>query len=75
MRRDSALMVVGCHSKFYIVNLNVSHNLLVSYDEFKKASEADLAPMRISEGTIGEFLQTRMLSSFFFFLKKKNWLL
>ena len=48
----------------------MSHNLLVSYDEFKKASEADLAPMRISEGTIGEFLQTRMLSSFFFFLKK-----
>ena len=27
--------------------------LLVSYEEFKKASEADLAPMRIHEGTIG----------------------
>jgi hypothetical protein len=26
---------------------------LVSYEEFKKASEADLAPMRIHEGTIG----------------------
>ena len=31
---------------------------LVSYDEFKKASEADLAPMRISEGTIGELFAT-----------------
>jgi homogentisate 1,2-dioxygenase len=30
---------------------------LVSYDEFKKASEADLVPMRISEGTIGELSQ------------------
>ena len=27
--------------------------LLVSYEVFKKASEADLAPMRIHEGTIG----------------------
>ena len=30
---------------------------LVSYDVFKKASEADLTPMRISEGTIGELSQ------------------
>ena len=39
-----------CHNEFYIVNVSTP----VSYDEFKRASEADLAPMRISEGTIGE---------------------
>ena len=39
--------------KNYVVNVFT----LVSYDEFKKASEADLAPMRISEGTIGELSQ------------------
>ena len=27
----------------------------VSYEEFKKATEADLKPMRIHEGTIGAF--------------------
>lgn len=30
--------------------------MLVSYEEFKRASEADLKPMRVHEGTIGAFL-------------------
>ena len=29
----------------------------VSYDEFKKASEGELVPRRISEGTIGELAE------------------
>lgn len=28
---------------------------IVSYDEFKKATEAELGPMRVHEGTLGEF--------------------
>ena len=64
MRRDSALTVVSCRHSENIINI-VNVSTLVSYDEFKKASEADLAPMRISEGTIGEFflypkLETRV---------------
>ena len=54
-RRDSALTVVSCpfrNYRFYIANVST----LVSYDVFKQASEADLAPMRISEGTIGELV-------------------
>ncbi|KAF8812720.1 homogentisate 1,2-dioxygenase [Phlegmacium glaucopus] len=33
----------------------------VSYDEFKKASEADLVPMRISEGTIAFMFESSMM--------------
>jgi homogentisate 1,2-dioxygenase len=40
----------------------------VSYDEFKKASEADLAPTRISEGTIGEFFHNWDTLLFLFLL-------
>ena len=53
-------MVVGCHSNWIISIVFVNVSTLVSYEEFKKASEADLAPMRISEGTIGELSQNRM---------------
>jgi homogentisate 1,2-dioxygenase len=36
---------------------------LVSYDEFKKASEMELEPRRISEGTIGKiFLEYPVVS-------------
>lgn len=59
MRRDSALTVVGCHSEAiqWINFILLMCPTLVSYDVFKKASEADLTPMRISEGTIGELSQ------------------
>ena len=43
--------------------------ILVSYDEFKKASEADLAPLRISEGTIGELSQKKNEIKIVVFLK------
>ena len=38
----------------------VSHTMLsiylsVSYDEFKKATEAELGPMRVHEGTLGKY--------------------
>ena len=59
-RQDSALTVV-C---YYLVGsiANYQFFTLVSYDQFKRASEADLVPMRISEGTICELL-------FYIFLK------
>jgi hypothetical protein len=36
---------------------------LVSYDEFKKATEADLSQMRIHEGTIGALRRKDISSS------------
>lgn len=37
--------------------------MLVSYEEFKQASEADLKPMRVHEGTIGTFLRNLIFSN------------
>ena len=34
---------------------------LVSYDEFKKATEAELAPMRVHEGTLGDYIPSDTL--------------
>ena len=58
-RQDSALMVV-C---YYLVGsiANYQFFTLVSYETFKNASEADLAPMRISEGTIGKLFYSIFL--------------
>ena len=43
----------GLFETFFVGVLTGSRS--VSYEEFKKATEADLKPMRIHEGTIGAF--------------------
>jgi homogentisate 1,2-dioxygenase len=44
----------------------------VSYDEWKKASEADLQPMRISEGTIAFMFESSMMFTMTDFAMKRS---
>ncbi|KAJ7116560.1 homogentisate 1,2-dioxygenase [Mycena epipterygia] len=44
----------------------------VSYDEFKKASEADLQPMRIHEGTIAFMFESSMMFTITDFAMKRS---
>ena len=37
--------------------------IVVSYDEFKKATEAELQPMRVHEGTLGTCISSRVPTS------------